>query len=334
MVEKKLVSEFKRPSGVEYKQEVEEKDLGVFVAKPYERGFGITVGNSLRRTLLSAMPGSAIIAVKFDKINNEFQNLKGVLQDTTEIIANLKTVAISLKDPNVKNRVLHFEIKGKRVFKASDLKIDETIDIGNPDHIIFSANKEADFEMTLQVESGRGYVPSEQLKDSVEAQGVILLDANYSPIRNVAFEISPIRIGNRNDYEKLSLSIHTNGLISPEEALREAAQILKESYFTFNNIETEVITQAVDDRRESVSTDKDRVFYQSVYLLELTVRSYYFLKLNEIRQIGQLVTKTEEEIKDKKKFSAPVLEDIKEKLALRNLTLGMKNIDYVAKNMV
>jgi len=334
MVEKKLVAEFKRPKVVEFKQEVEEKMVGVFSAKPYERGFGTTIGNSLRRTLLAAIPGNAIIAVKFDKINNEFQNIKGVYQDTTEIIANLKKVAILLKDANIKSRVLTFEIKGKRVFKASDLKVDETIEIGNPDHIIFTANKDADFEFSLQIDYGRGYVTAEMFSDSIETPGAIVMDADYSPVKNVTFEVSPVRIGNRNDYEKLQLEVRTNGLISPEKALQEAAQILKESYFTFNNVETEILTSAVDDRREGLASDKDKIFYQSVYGMEFTVRTYYFLKINDIRQIGQLVTKTEEELQEKKKWSEEVVADIKERLALHKLSLGMKNIDYVQKNMI
>lgn len=334
MVEKRLVSEFKRPKVVEYKQDVEQKNYGVFSAKPYERGFGTTVGNSLRRTLLSAMPGNAIIAVKFDKINNEFQAIKGVLQDTTEICANFKRVAIMLKDANIRTRVLDFEVKGKKVFTAGDLKVDETIDIGNPDQVIFTANKEADFTFSVQVDSGRGYVPSELFADAVEMPGVILLDANYSPVRNVTFNISPMRVGNRNDYEKLSLEIETNGLLAPEQALREAAQILKESYFTFNNLEAESITSAVDDRIGSGVSDKDKVFYQSVYAMEFTVRSYYFLKLNDIRQVGQLVTKTEEELREKKKFTPEILADIREKLEGRGLSLGMKNIDYQPKGML
>ncbi len=334
MVEKKLVAEFKRPKVVEFKQEVDEKHIGVFSAKPYERGFAITVGNSLRRTLMAAIPGNAIIAVKFDKINNEFQNIKGVYQDTTEIIANLKKVAILLKDQNIKSRVLTFEIKGKRVFKAADLKVDETIEVGNPDHIVFTANKDADFEFSVQVDYGRGYVPAEMFSDSIETPGAIVMDADYSPVKNVSFEVSPVRIGNRNDYEKLQLEVRTNGLISPEKALQEAAQILKESYLTFNNVETEVLTSAVDDRREGLSNDKDKIFYQSVYGMEFTVRTYYFLKINDIRQVGQLVTKTEEELREKKKWSEEVISDIKERLALHKLTLGMKNIDYVQKNMI
>lgn len=334
MVEKRLVSEFKRPKVVEYKQDVDQKDFGVFTAKPYERGFGTTVGNSLRRTLLSAMPGNAIIAVRFDKINNEFQNVKGVLQDTTEICANLKRVAIILKDVNIRTRVLDFEIKGKRSFTAGDLKVDETIDVGNPDLVIFTANKDAEFTFSVQVDSGRGYVPSEMFADAVETSGVILLDANYSPVRNVTFQVAPIRIGNRSDYEKLTLEIQTNGLLSPEQALREAAQILKESYFTFNNLEAETLTSAVDDRRDGVVSDRDKVFYQSVYAMEFTVRTYYFLKLNDVRQVGQLVTKTEEEIREKKKFTPEVLTDIREKLEAKGLALGMKNIDYQPKGML
>ena len=334
MITNKLVAEFKRPASVEFTQNVVEENYGVFTAKPYERGFGTTVANSLRRTLLSSIPGYAVIAVKFDSINNEFQNLKGVYQDTSEIIANFKNVHIGLKDPNIRSRVLHFEIKGKKSFYAKDLKVDEHIVIGNPDFLIFSANKETQFTMDIQIDYGKGYVPADFFVDSIETEGTIAIDGNFSPILNVSYEVDKMRVGRRNDYEKLRIQIRTNGVIHPEDALKKAAQILKESYLTFNNVETEILTQAVDTNRKAATDEKDKIYYQSVFAFEFTVRSHFFFKMNDIREIGQLVTKSEEELLEKKKFSSEVLKEIKEVLAENHLEIGMKNINYAHRSII
>ena len=188
MIEKKLISEFKRPKSVELKEsEGGSANHGSFVAYPYERGFAMTVGNSLRRTILSSLQGYAFIGLKCSEINNEFQNIPGVLQDTTEIISNLKNVSIALNDPSITSRVLHFEIKGKKVFKVADLKLDEMIQIFDPEMIIFESNKDADFEIDLQLDLGRGYVPAEIIQKNIETHGTIALDGNYSPVKSVNF---------------------------------------------------------------------------------------------------------------------------------------------------
>lgn len=335
MVEQKLVSDFKRPKGVEFLIEQDNGKLGKFSAHPYERGFATTIGNSLRRTLLSSVPGYAIIAAKFDCINNEYQNIPGVYQDTAEILVNLRNVAIKILDENVTSKVFHYEINGKCDFTAADLVKDSTVMVGNPDHLIMKCNKDANFTMDVEVRWGRGYVPADEYQNAIETEGVILIDANYSPINRVSYEVEKIRLANRSDYEKLSMEIETNGVISPENALKEAAQILKESYMTFNNIELEaMLTSAVDDRKEGGEIEKDKIFLESVFCLGMTVRTYYFLKINDIREVGQLVTKTEEEIRSKEGFCEKILDDIKVRLDLKNLTLGMKDINYSPKKMI
>jgi len=335
MIEKRLISDFKRPKGVEFTIDGIKKNLGIFTAKPYERGFATTIGNSLRRVLLSAIPGYGIIAVKFAKINNEFQNINGVYQDTTQIIANLKFAAVRIKDESVKSRVLHFEIKGKTVFTAGDLAKDETIKIGNPEHIIFTTNKDANFSFDVQIDWGRGYVTSDVFAENIEVDGTIPIDGNFSPVLNVSFKVDKVRIGKKNDYESLTIEILTNGVITPEEALKDAAQILKESYLTFNNVENAVLlTTAVDDGRESSSDDKEKIFSNSIFFLEFTTRTHFFLKLLEIREIGQLVTRTEDELKGRDGCNEKILADINEKLSIHNLSLGMKGINYKQKNMI
>lgn len=334
MIENKLVGEFKRPRSVEFKQEEIGDNTGVFVAKPYERGFATTVGNSLRRTLLSSISGHAIVAVKFDCINNEFQNIPGVLEDTTTILANFRNSAVRLKDDHVQSRILHFEVEGKKDFKVKDLVLDETIDVGNPEFVIFTANKEASFSFDLQIEQGRGYVPGESFQENIEIEGTIPVDADFSPILNVAVETSKTRVGTRNDYEEMKLTIKTTGVITPENALKEAAQILKESYMTFNNMEVESMTSAVDNNPKTEKNEKDKVLYESIFSLELNVASHYFLKSNDFREIGQLVLKTADEIKEKPNCNDGIIENINDGLKKYDLELGMKNISYTPKTMV
>ena len=335
MIDNRLITEFKRPLSVQFKQDIDDEDFGVFSAKPYERGFATTIGNSIRRTLLSSLHGYAIIAFKCDKINNEFQNIEGVYQDTTEILVNLKNVYIVLKDPNVKSRVLHFEINGKKNFYSKDLMIDSNIEVGDPEKLIFSTNTDANFSFDVQVDYGKGYVPSEMFQELIEVSGTIPIDGNYSPILNVTFSVDPVNLGTRSDYEQLTLKIKTKGIISPEEALKKAAQILKESYLTFNNVQTETFTKAIDDKKE-VEVDKDNeIFYRSVYSIPFTVRTQFFLKINGIRELGQLVTKQENNIKNKPGSTEEILADIKSKLLEKaNLNLDMKNISYVEKNII
>ena len=332
MIENKLISELKRPKSVEFKEsEDNSASYGSFVAYPYERGFALTIGNSLRRTILSSLQGYAFIGLKCNKINNEFQNIPGVLQDTTEIISNLKNVSIAIDDPSITSRILHFEIKGKKVFKVSDLKLDKMIQIFNPDMVIFESNKDANFEIDLQLDLGRGYVPAEIIQNNIETHGTIALDGNYSPIKSVNFNIEQVRVGNRGDFEKLKIDIETNGVLKPDEALKNAAQILRETYLTFGSIDNVMLTKDVDDLKEDDKDDKDKIFFESVYKLEFTVRTHFFFKINEIKQIGQLVIKTEDELLKKKEVTKEIIEDIKTVLELNSLSLEMKDINYLEK---
>ena len=330
MIDNRLIAEFKRPKAVEFKRESQKKNEGVFTAMPYERGFAVTVGNSIRRTLLSSVPGYAIIAFKADKINNEFQNIPGVYQDTSELLVNLKNVHIALNDPQMKSRVLHFDIKGSKNFLAKDLAVDANIVIGNPDFLIFSTNKSANFSFEVQVDYGRGYVPSEAFEDMIEIAGTIPIDGNYSPVLNVSFKVDELRASQRKYYEKLTISVNTKGILAPEDALKTASQILKECYYTFNNMDTEILTTEVDSQGDQEEDKEGEIFSKSVYTIPLSVRTHFFLKINEIRKIGQLVTKTEEDIRSKSKFTEFILDDIKEALETKELHLGMTNIPYVS----
>ena len=336
MIESNLLSLIKRPENVEYSQDALDDTQGIFKASPYEKGFGTTLGNSFRRTLLAALPGYAVVAVKFNCVNNEFENIPGVYQDTSRIIINLKKLMIGFKDTTIHSKVFHFKIEGARAFKAKDFLTDDAnVIVADPDYEILSTTKkEASFEISIQVELGRGYVPSENLQNSIEAVGTIPIDADYSPINKVSFKVNQISNGGRIDYEELELFIETKGIISPTKALEQAAQILKESYLTFSNVEAEAMTKPIENKNDKGDAKKDKMLYETVYALGLTVKSYFFLKVNEIREIGQLVTKKEDELRMKKHFHEDLLEDINTRLQEHNYRLNMKNVNYVEKAMI
>ncbi len=330
MVELKLVSDFKRPKFPQHKVLSEEKNIMEFSAAPYERGFAQTVGNSLRRTLLSGLHSYAIIAVRFDKISNEYENIVGVYEDTTEICVNLRKTALYIKGESLSSKVLHFDIKGETVFTAAEFARDNTISVGNPEHVIFHANSESDFGFDVQINFGRGYVPSEVIEKNIEVRNTIALNADYSPVLNVAFEVEPMTMGNRNDFEKLKILIQTNGVLSPVEAMRKAAQILKECFLTFSDMEIEIpLTTAIDTKSLGVKSQRDTIYHYSVYSLSCLIPTHYFFKINNIMEIGEIVTMSEDDLRAKKKFSDLILEDIKNNLKEKWLTLNMKGVNYI-----
>lgn len=325
-----LVSDFKRPKYV--KSSDQGKNIGKFTASPYEKGIAITVGNSLRRILYSALPGYAIVAVKFDQINSEFDNILGVMEDTSMILLNLKQVAVGLIDENIKNKVLKFEIKGKVDFTAQKIADKESgIIIGNPDFVIFKTNKDADFSFEIQISQGRGYIPSEMIENNIEVRGTIPLDADYSPIKKVGFTASATKVGARSDFEKLDIVIETKGTIDSEEALKRAAQILKECCYTFNEVNKEELTTPIEEEISVNKDSKDLIFYETVHSLNVLVKTDYFLKLNGFSEIGQLVTKNEAYLRSKKKIDEEIILDIQNALIQKQLNLNMKGINYVEK---
>lgn len=327
-----LISDFKRPKYTKMAVLADNKNVSSFVASPYERGMAITIGNSLRRILYSSLPGYAIVAVKFSNITSEFDTIPGVLEDTTSILLNLKSVPVTIKDENVKNKVVKFEVKGKIDFTAQEItKADGGVIVGDPDQVIFSANKAADFSFEIQISQGRGYVPSEVIENNIEVRGAIPLDADYSPIKKVAFNATPTKVGTRDDFEKLEIMVETKGTIDAEVALKRAAQILKECCFTFSEIEKEVLTTPIEEEISTEKDSKDLVYYETVHNLNLLVKTHYFLKINGIIEIGQLVTKNEAYIRSRKKVDEEIIADIQNALMQKNLTLNMKGINYVEK---
>lgn len=333
MIDNKLVSDFKRPRGVSLRTLDETGNVARFTASPYERGFATTLGNSLRRTLLSSLSGYAIVAVNFDGIMSEYEGIPGVTEDPTTICINLKKVAIALAGGDAHSRVLHYEVKGKKDFTAGDLIKDDNIIIGNPDFVLFRANKDANFSFDIQVSQGKGYVPSEAIEANIEVRGTIPLDADYSPVKKVGFSVQPTSVGGRTDFERMDMVVETNGVVSPKDALTSAAQILKECYFTFSEVEEELLTTAVDDVKVLKKNEEDEVFNKTAHQLDVLVKTHYFFKVNDIREIGQLVMQKEADLRSKKRFEEEILFDIVNVLREQNLSLDMKGVNYVAKRV-
>ncbi len=250
---KYLLKDFKVPSGVVFEEEEVKKDYGRFIAKPFEKGFAITIGNSLRRVLLSSIPGTAIVAIKIDGVSHEFSTIPGVVEDTTDIVINLKRVQIKLAD-EVDKKIIHIEKKGPGDFLAKDLNVDPEIEIMNPNHYIATLNKTASISMDLQIERGRGYVPSEELKDRADDDeiDIILLDAIFTPILKVNYRIENVSAGQRTDYEKLILEVWTDNTIKPDDAVAYGAKILKDHFHRFLNFvdSEEIITEEEEPKEE------------------------------------------------------------------------------------
>lgn len=327
-----LISDFKRPKYIKLVAASDNKNMSTFVASPYEKGVATTIGNSLRRILYSALPGYAIVAVKFNNLSSEFDNIPGVMEDTSMILLNFKQVAITLKDENIKNKILKFEIKGETDFTSGKIQeAEEGIIVGNPDLVVFRSNKDADFSFEIQISQGRGYIPSELIEANVEVRGAIPLDADYSPIKKVGFSSEATKVGSRDDFEKLEITIETKGTIDGVVALQRAAQILKECCLTFSEVDKEVFTTPIEEDLSPEKDSKDLVFYESVHSLNVLVKTHYFFKVNGFLEIGQLVNKNEAYIRSRKKVDEEIIQDIQNSLIQKNLSLNMQGINYVEK---
>ncbi len=301
--------------------EKKEGDYLKFSAEPFERGYGITIGNSLRRVLLSSIMGAAITSVWIDGVEHEFSTIRGVKEDVTEIILNLKKVVLRLSDD--KPKVVKIDAKGKMDIKAGDLIHDGTIEIVNPDHHIATLSEDARLYMELKVKMGRGYVPSEMNYNENDPLGTIPIDSIFTPIKKVSYNVTPARVGFRTDYDKLTMEIWTNGSITPLDALSFAAKIIKEQmkiFIHFDEFEDEKEVQERGVERQEFNEN----LFRSVDELELSVRSANCLKNADIKYIGELVQKTEQEILTTKNFGRKSLNEIKEILSCMGLRLGIK----------
>ncbi len=315
-----LLKGFQKPKHLNYESETLTDTFGKFYAQPFERGFGTTIGNSLRRILLSSIEGAAITSVKIEKVLHEYSTIPGVLEDVSEIILNLKGVYFKMYTD--KPKLIRLKVKGKKDVKAGDIDTDSDIEIINPGHHIATLEKDAELDMEMEIRLGRGYVPASEDLERRKSIGVIPVDAVFSPIQKVNFSVENARVGHATDYDKLILDVWTNGTIKPDDAIAYAAKILKDYMSIFINFEEEVEeeTPVVDQKDEYLRS----CLLKSVEELELSVRSYNCLKKAEIKTIGELVQKTDSEMLRTKNFGRKSLNEIKELLTEMGLSLGMK----------
>ena len=309
-----------RPKRLEAEKETLTPIYGKFAAEPFERGFGITIGNSLRRILLSSLQGAAITSVKIDGVLHEFSTVPGVKEDATEIILNLKEVRLKLHTEGPKT--IRVKADGPRDLKAGDIITSDAVEILNPDHHIATLTRDAKLSMEMVVKTGRGYVPAERNKEENQPIGTLPIDAIFSPIRKVNYTVTNARVGQITDYDKLTLEVWTDGSLNPEEAMAYAAKILKDQLSIFITFEEEEETEGAKDQEETEGLNEN--LFRSVDELELSVRSANCLKHANIKLIGDLVQKTEAEILATKNFGRKSLNEIKEILAEMGLSLGMK----------
>lgn len=320
MAPKNLLKGFKRPSKIKLENDQLQPDFGRFIAEPFEKGYGLTVGNSLRRVLLSSIEGTAITAIKIEGVPHEFHSIEGVYEDVTRIILNLKK--LRLKYEGEMPKVLHIIKKGPGDLIGEDFDVDPDIEVMNKELKIATLNEVGSIDMEVQIERGRGYVPAEMNKSSTETIGVIPIDSIFSPVKKVNIKVQDTRVGQRTDYDSLILEIWTDSSISPDDALAYAAKIVKDHMTIFINFEEEV-EEEVEQIDENI--EKMRVLLsKSIDEVEFSVRAYNTLKSLDVSNLEQLVRKTEDEIRKSKHLSEIVLLEIKTKLEALHLSLGLK----------
>ncbi len=313
-------TELIKPKRLEVDGDTHTDTYGKFSCEPLERGFGTTLGNALRRVLLSSLRGAAITGVAIRDVHHEFSALPGVLEDVTEILLNLKQVRLKFLSEGVKT--LRLEAKGEGRVTAGHIKTDGTVQILNPDLHLATLSPDGQLIMEMTAKSGKGYVPAEANKDENQPIGFIPLDASFSPIRKVNYLVTQARVGQRTDYDKLTLEVWTDGSLSPENAIAYAAKILKDQLTLFINFEEE--PERLEEKPSEEQPLLNENLYRSVQELELSVRAANCLRNANIRYIGELVQKTEQEMLKTKNFGRKSLNEIKEILQEMGLGLGMK----------
>jgi DNA-directed RNA polymerase subunit alpha len=304
-------------------------NYGKFVAEPFERGYGITLGNSLRRVLLSSLQGSAVTAVKIEGALHEFMALPDIKEDLSEIILNLKQVRVRLNSGEQKT--VRLDVQGPAIVTAKDILSDDSVSVLNPDAYICTVAEGGSLKAELTVKRGRGYVPASQFRTEGQSVGTIPIDALFSPIIKVNYNVTNARVGQQTDYDKLAMEVWTDGSIGPEEALAFAAKIIKEQVTIFINFDEEIEPEIPEPEVKEEKINENLL--RSVDELELSVRSANCLQNANIRFIGDLVQRTESEMLKTKNFGRKSLKEIKEILAEMGLSLGMKLDNWPPKSM-
>ena len=312
--------DFERPN-IEVVEISEDKKYGKFVVEPLERGYGITLGNSLRRIMLSSLPGAAVSQVKIEGVLHEFSSIPGVKEDVTEIIMNIKSLAIKNTSETNEPKTAYIEVEGDGVVKASDIQADQDIEILNPDLVIATlSGKNTKLYMELTITKGRGYVSADKNKREDLPIGVIAIDSIYTPVERVNVTVQNTRVGQVTDYDKLTLDVHTNGTLVPDEAVSLAAKVLSEHLNLFINLSenaknAEVMVEKEDD-------EKEKVLEMSIDELELSVRSYNCLKRAGINTVEELTNKTSEDMMKVRNLGRKSLEEVLAKLKELGLQLN------------
>jgi DNA-directed RNA polymerase subunit alpha len=310
---------FQIPKRLECDADTLTQTYGKFTAEPFERGFGTTIGNALRRVILSSLEGAAITSLMIEGVLHEFSTIPGVVEDVTDILLNLKEVRFKLHGD--KPRTLRLAVEGPGEVRGKDITADASVEILTPEQHIATLEKGGKLEMEMTARTGRGYVPAERHKEAHQPIGVIPLDAVFSPIRKVNFWVDSARVGQATDYDKLTLEVWTDGSVKPEEAVAYGAKILKDHLDLFITFEEE---EEEESGPEEALVKFNENLLRSVDELELSVRAANCLKVANIHTIGELVQKTENEMLKTKNFGRKSLNEIKEILTAMGLSLGMK----------
>ncbi len=319
-----------RPRKLEVEAETLSDTYGKFTCEPLERGFGLTMGNSLRRVLLSSLQGAAITSVKIKSVLHEFSTIPGVKEEVTDIVLNLKSTRIKMHTEGPKT--VWIRKKGPCEVKAGDIETDGTVEILNPDLHIATLGEESELEMELTIKTGRGYVVAEKNKEENHSIGTIPIDAIFTPIKKVNYTVTNARVGQQTDYDKLTLDVWTDGSVRPDDAVAFAAKILKDQLTIFINFEETPEVEAVPEPSETEKLNEN--LFRSVDELELSVRSANCLQNANIKYIGELVQKTEAEMLKTKNFGRKSLNEIKEILAGMGLSLGMKVENFPSRKEI
>ncbi|MBE5884385.1 MAG: DNA-directed RNA polymerase subunit alpha [Lachnospiraceae bacterium] len=312
--------DFERPN-IEVAEISEDKKYGKFVVEPLERGYGITLGNSLRRIMLSSLPGAAVSQVKIEGVLHEFSSIPGVKEDVTEIIMNIKSLAIKNSSETNEAKTAYIEFEGEGVVRASDIQVDQDIEILNPDLVIATlSGKDTKLYMELTITKGRGYVSADKNKNEDLPIGVIAIDSIYTPVERVNVTVENTRVGQITDYDKLTLDVFTNGTLVPDEAVSLAAKVLSEHLSLFIDLSENAKTAEVMVEKED--DEKEKVLEMSIDELELSVRSYNCLKRAGINTVEELTNKTSEDMMKVRNLGRKSLEEVLAKLKELGLQLN------------
>ena len=316
------------PVRVDVEHETLTDTYGKFIAAPFERGFGHSVGNSLRRILLSSLEGSAVVSVKIDRTSHEFTHIPGIVEDVTDIILNIKNLVVELHTDQPK--VIKIEANKKGKVKAKDIITDDNVEILNEDLHIATLSEDVNFKVEMEVRKGRGYVTAEENEHEEQEIGLIAVDSKFSPVRNVRYAIEETRVGRRTNYDRLILEIWTNGVVSAEMALVESAKILRKhlnpfvQYFEIGRELQQVEKRmGIESAPEISEEELNKKLSMSIEELDLSVRASNCLETAKIATVGDLIAKTEEQLLAIKNFGKTTLKEVKKKLSQLNLMIGM-----------